>query len=260
VFRFQQEIGPRTPNTEHRTHGSTENEMGTMNSDDRTEIRSQLRTMARELGAKAFGVADLDLLKKDTPDLLALVPGEFCRAVVIGMRLQDSVVEGIVDRPTPLYFHNYRQTNYRLDRAAIELADMIQNAGYAALAVPASQIVARDPMRGHVSHRRLGYAAGLGFIGRNCLLVSPKYGARMRYVSVLTDARLEPDGPIDGTCGSCRRCIDVCPAGAIGETSDEFDLDKCYRKLSEFTRLSFIGQHVCGVCVRACSGGGNRGT
>ena len=206
------------------------------------------------MGAKAFGVADLDRLKDDTPDLLAAVPGDFARAVVIGMRLQDSVLEGIVDQPTPLYFHNYRQTNYRLDRAAAELADMIQDAGHTALAIPASQIIARDPMRGHVSHRHLGHAAGLGYIGRSGLLVNPEYGARMRYVSILTDAALEPDGPIEGECGSCRRCVGVCPAGAIGESSEDFDLDSCYRKLSEFTRLPFIGQHICGVCVKACRG------
>lgn len=219
-----------------------------------TDLRLQLETRARKLGAKAFGVADLARLQKDKPDLLALVPESFSSAVVIGMRLQDAVLEGIADRPTPLYFHNYRQTNYRLDRAAAELADMIQDAGHRALAVPVSQIVARDPMRGHVSHRELGHAAGLGFIGRSRLLVNPEHGARMRYVSVLTDAPLASDTPTQGDCGSCRACVAVCPAQAIGETAADFDLDKCYRKLTEFTKLPFIGQHICGVCVKACKG------
>ncbi len=231
--------------------------MRTMDADQAAEMGSRLQVRARELGAKAFGVADLERLVGEVPDMLALVPGDYTRAIVIGMRLLDTVLEEIVDQPTPLYMHNYRQTNYRLDRAAGELADVIQDAGCAALAVPASQIVARDPMRGHVSHRHLGYAAGLGFIGRSRLLIHPVYGARMRYVSVLTDMPLVADSPNEGECGSCRRCVDVCPAQAIGETREEFDLDRCYGKLTEFTRLSFIGQHICGVCVKACGGVGD---
>lgn len=229
-----------------------------MSSDETRAFRSMLEARAGELGAKAFGIADLERMQVADPALLDLVPGDFRRAVVIGMRLQDAALNGIVDRPTPLYFHNYRQTNYRLDRAASELADMIQDAGHAALAVPASQIIERNPMRGHVSHRRLGQAAGLGFIGRSCLLVNPRYGARMRYVSVLTDQAFEPDSPVEGECGSCRRCAELCPAQAIGETSEAFDPDKCYAKLGEFTRLPFIGQHICGVCVKACAGGVSR--
>jgi epoxyqueuosine reductase QueG len=219
-----------------------------------------LRKMAAELGAAAFGVADLEALRKQATDLLKNVPGNFTRAVVAGVRLQDAVVEGIEDHPTALYFHNYRQANYELDRMAFKLAAKIQEAGYKALAVPASQIVKSNPMQGHISHKLLGWAAGIGFIGRQTLLVHPEYGARMRYVSVLTDMPLEADKPYTGEgCGSCRACIAVCPAGAIREDRKDFDLDACYRKLTEFTRLPFIGQHICGVCVKACSAGARRG-
>lgn len=217
-------------------------------------LRAQLREAACGLGAKVFGIADLVGLKRDVPDLLARVPVDVERAVVMGVRLQDAVVEGIRDRPTPLYFHNYRQVNYRLDRLALDVADRLQDAGWLALAVPASQIVARDPMRGHVSHRLLARAAGLGWLGRSSLLVHPVYGARVRYVSVLTDAPLPAGSPLQDDCGSCRACAGVCPAGAIHETWSDFDVDACYRKLDEFVRLRFIGQHVCGICVRACPG------
>jgi epoxyqueuosine reductase len=216
---------------------------------------SRLKKAALNMGASSVGIADLDLLKKKTPDLLNLVGEDFSRAVVLGMRLQEAAVSGIVDKPTTIYFHNYRQLNYQLDSVALLLAGMIQDAGFRALAIPASQIVARDPMRGHISHKLLGWAAGIGFIGRNTLLIHPEYGARMRYVSILTDMPLKPDKPLSGEgCGPCKACISVCPAAAIGATRDEFNLHACFEKLTEFTRLSFIGQHICGVCVKACRG------
>lgn len=218
------------------------------------DLRTQLKDEAENYGAKALGVADLEALSQRYPDALALVPAGFSRAVVTGIRLSDAVLETVEDRPTALYFHNYRQANYQLDRLAFVLADRIQTAGYRSLAIPASQIVARDPMRGQVSHRLLGRAAGLGHIGRSGLLVHPRYGARMRYISVLTDAPLSADVPFEGDCGACRACQAPCPAAAIRDTPETFDLDACYRKLSEFTRIPFVGQHICGVCVKACAG------
>jgi len=144
--------------------------------------------------------------------------------------------------------------NYQLDRVALRTADRLQAAGGVALAVPASQIVAREPMRGHVSHRLLGWAAGVGHLGRHGLLVHPAYGAQVRYVSVLTDAPLPAGRPSKAECGSCRACIRVCPADAIKERREDFDLAACECKLTEFTKLPAIGQHICGVCLRACAG------
>jgi epoxyqueuosine reductase QueG len=221
---------------------------------DLNMLLSQIKTKAGELGAKAFGIADLEPLKKESPDLLNKVPGDYPLAIVLGIRLQKAALDDIVDRPTPLYFHHYRQTNYQLDRAAFVVADMIQDAGYRALAIPASQTISRAPMSGHVSHRHLGRAAGLGFIGRSNLLIHPRYRAQMRYVSILTDMPTEPNTPYEGDCGSCRACVEACPANAIKEDKQDFDLEACYEKLTEFTKIRFVGQHICGVCVKECGG------
>lgn len=216
------------------------------------DLRKKLMSLAETRFVYLSGVADLGGALEIEPDLLANVPGDFTRAVVFGMSLQDAVIESIVDRPTPLYFHNYRQTNYRLDGLALEAAALIQQEGYNAVAIAASQLVSRDPMRGHVSHRTLGWAAGLGWHGRNNLLVHPEYGSRFRLASVLTDAPLEPDEPLDRDCDTCVACVRVCPAGAIRKNPKEFDLESCYRKLCEFARIPFVGQHICGVCLKAC--------
>lgn len=217
--------------------------------------RETLAARMKALGVTAWGVADLGFVRrsaKNPADILSVPSDKFTRAVVMGVRLEDAVLEGIKDKPTPLYFHHYRQANYFLDRAAFDIALMLQDAGHAALAVPASQVISKDPMRGHVCHRTLGWAAGLGRRGRNNLLVHPLHGARMRYVSVLTDAPLEAGKPDDSDCGDCRACAAVCPAGAIHNSPEDFDLKACKAKLDEFVRLPFIGQHICGVCVKAC--------
>jgi len=214
----------------------------------------ELESLAKANGACAFGIADLDRLKEKMPDLFNRVGNDFSRAIVAGIRIQKAALEEITDKPTPIYFHNYRQVNYQLDSTALLIANKIQENGYRALAIPASQIISRDPMQGHISHKILGQSAGIGFIGRNTLLIHPEYGAQVRYVSILTDAPLKANEPFEGNCGSCRACMEVCPASAIKEKAEDFDLTACYRKLCEFTKISFIGQHICGVCVKACEG------
>ena len=223
--------------------------------DDLIRLRERLADVASGHRMAAFGVADLAGIRERHPGVFASLPDGFSRAVVMGYRLQDASLAGITDRPTPLYFHHYRQANFHLDRTALAVADGLIEAGWEALAVPASQVVSRDPMRGMVSHRVLGYEAGLGWIGRSTLLVNPRYGARLRYVSVLTDAPIPADRPGTGGCGSCRACARACPAGAIGEASRDYRLDLCYAKLTEFTKIPFVGQHICGVCVKSCRPG-----
>lgn len=216
---------------------------------------STLRDTIAHLNVDAWGVADIRSLMDAHPNLCDALHRPLRYAVVLGKRLLDEVVEGIKDRPTPLYFHNYRQVNYFLDRAAFEVAALLQKEGYASIAVPASQQISREPpTRGHISHVLLGWQAGIGWLGRNRLLVHPRYGQRMRYVSILTDAPLSCGSPMEADCGACMACVKACPAGAIKEEPGEFDIMACYSKLEEFRKLPFIGQHICGLCIKACSG------
>jgi len=216
-------------------------------------LRDEIKTKALELEFSVFGVADVTQIREKFY-LDKKTFSKFDRAISLGKRLLDSVIDDIDDQPTKLYYHHYRQLNFFLDRQAFSLSSAIQEKGYEALPIPASQLLDWKKHIGHVSHKHVAVQAGVGWIGRNNLLVNPELGSRLRLVTLLTDMPLEPDKPFSGNCGACKKCLSTCPAGAIKETQEEFDHISCYNKLEEFRRAGIVGQHICGVCVKACSG------
>lgn len=175
-------------------------------------------------------------------------------AISMAFHLCDPILEGIFDRPTPHYAMHYNRVNSLLDDAALKISAIIQNSGFNAMPVPASQIIDKSSQRGYLNHKLIARAAGAGFIGRNNLLVTREFGSRVRLVTVLTDAPLPAGAPVENGCGECRRCVSACPAGAIGESPEEFNLAACVEQISRFQRLMFVAKGICGVCVRACEG------
>jgi epoxyqueuosine reductase len=59
--------------------------------------------------------------------------------------------------------------------------------------------------------------AGVGFFGKNTLLITPTHGSWVVLGTLVTDVEVEPDPPVELDCGSCRLCIDACPTDAIVE-------------------------------------------
>lgn len=57
--------------------------------------------------------------------------------------------------------------------------------------------------------------AGLGFIGKNGLLITEKFGSFVYLGEIITNIEFEPDEPQESQCGDCTRCIDYCPPGAL---------------------------------------------
>jgi len=223
------------------------------NMSEKAENYRELKALALGLGFDLFGVADVAGLRGD----FLLEPetrGRFGSAVSLGKRLSDAVLDDIRDRPTLIYFHLYRQINFFLDRGALLVADHIQRQGLGSMAIAASQIVDWEKQQAHLSHKHVGRAAGLGWFGRNNLLVNPELGSRFRLVTVLTDMPLEAGAPLERDCGRCRACVASCPAGAVNDTSETFDHLACYGALKDFRKKGYTTQHICGICVRDCRG------
>lgn len=74
--------------------------------------------------------------------------------------------------------------------------------------------------------------SGLGWIGKNAMLIHPKAGSFFFLAEVIIDLELPPDTPINNYCGRCRRCLDACPTEAISEEIPHVDGSKC---ISYFT-------------------------
>jgi epoxyqueuosine reductase len=213
-----------------------------------------VRALSRQWGGSLFGVADLRSFKKDGILLPPSLIDQLSFGISIGYHLSDAILEGIENQPTPLYFHHYQRVNILLDTIGLIVTSMVQGLGYQAMPIPASQIVDWKNQRGHLSHKHVARAAGLGWVGRNNLLVNEKFGSRIRLVTILTDLPLMIDSPSLRDCGSCRNCLSVCPAGAIAERKEDFDHLRCYEQLRTFAKTLRFSHNICGVCVKACRG------
>ncbi len=215
------------------------------------ENHKKIEELSKSLGADLYGIADVIAMRSDFffPSYLT---ARMDRAVSLGIRLLDGVLEEIQGKPTRLYYHHYRQTNILLDHISLKVASFIQREGFQTLPIPASQIIDWEKQRGHLSHKEIAKQAGLGWIGRNNLLVNPQFGSRLRFASILTDMELSPDAVIFKDCEECEECLKVCPAGAIKKKKEDFDYTACFEKLRAFKREGLTGQHICGVCIKAC--------
>jgi epoxyqueuosine reductase QueG len=218
------------------------------------ENKSKLKSLSQQWGASLFGVARLEEIPRDQILLPGRILDQLPLALSIGFHLSEEVIEEIENQPTPLYFHHYQRVNILLDTIGLRITSAIQELGFQALPIPASQIVDWKNQRGHLSHKRVAKLAGLGWIGRNNLLVNERFGSRIRLVTILTNLPLEVDSPTRRDCGSCHACLSVCPAGAISERVEEFDHIRCYEQLRVFAKTLHFSHNICGVCVKACKG------
>ena len=214
---------------------------------------TSLKKFSKDLGLHLFGVADISGVKADFK-LSSLILRKVDKAVVMGARLSCAVLQEISQEPTRLYSHHYKTVNTFLDICAMRVGNYIQDNGFYSLPIPASQILDWKKQTAHLSHRQLGVLAGLGWIGRNNLLVNKEFGSRFRLVTVLTDMPLSIDSPAEGSCGNCHACKTLCPSGAIKESSADFDRNVCLEKLKGFSKSQIVDQYICGVCVNVCGG------
>ena len=218
-----------------------------------TENYRKLKKFCLNWGADLFGAADISSIKSDFA-ISAAVTHKLNSAVCLGVRVSGSILSEIEAQPTKLYFHHYRTINAFLDQLALRLGNFIQQQGYEALPIGASQIVDWQKQAAHLSHKKIGQLSGLGWIGRNNLLVNKKLGSQFRLVTVLTDLPIKQDKPVKEDCGKCHLCVVICPAKAIKEKPEDFNHQECFALLKEFQKQRIVDQYICGVCVKACKG------
>jgi epoxyqueuosine reductase len=212
----------------------------------------ELKKKILEWGASLVGFADLEGLAPEKCSLLET-------GVSIAVQLSNAIIDEIRDGPTLTYAYHYRTTNQLLDSIATKASNFIQSLGYQALPVPASQRVNSSELRGLISHKMVATRAGLGWIGKSALLITAKYGPRMRLVSVLTDAPIRTSKPISKSrCGECMLCVEVCPAKALKgrnwtldtKREDLMETSLCHEVTSRNKEI--FGERICGMCISVC--------
>ncbi|NJL75815.1 MAG: tRNA epoxyqueuosine(34) reductase QueG [Saprospiraceae bacterium] len=112
-----------------------------------------------------------------------------------------------------------------------------------------------------VMERQWAAKSGLGWTGKNTLLIHPKAGSYFFLATLILDAILESDQPMKDYCGTCRRCIEACPTQAISPEGYLLDASKCISYLTIELRAAippeFKGQmdnwmFGCDVCQDVC--------
>lgn len=182
--------------------------------------------------------------------------------VSILMAMDKQVMRAIEQGPTREYFDLYHRANDKLDALAETCAQRLREAGHQALAQTVAAVAEDDAYRTPLPHKTVATRAGLGWIGKCALLVTPEYGSCVRLTSVATDAPLPCGTPIDESrCGECMACRDACPARAISgkrwrvgmEREEFFDCLAC-RATARALAAEKLHEAVtlCGRCVVAC--------
>ncbi len=227
---------------------------------DSKKLTNELENFSRQKGADLFGVADL----KPASGFLAShgepIASTFPLAISIGMQINDTIVENHdpnEPRGKSLYWHHiYDVVSEALNFVAYDVSRFLSNRGWDTLPIPASMPYNLKKLQGVISHKLPAHLSGLGWIGKNCLLLSRKFGPRVRFASVLTNAPLVAGEKMDKKCGKCTICIDACPVNAFAgvefNPSDDvdvrFETAKCY---------DYRSKHPCGLCVSTCPLGEN---
>lgn len=219
-------------------------------------IQEKLAKLLEELGVYDYAFGDLK----------GLVPSQYATletGLSFAIPLSHIVMDEISDfEPTHVYFHHYRTVNAFIDHVALRLIMCLQREGYDAIAIPASQSINMPGFdyEGLFQHRTAATRAGLGWIGKNGSLIHKEHGPRIRLGTVLTNARVAYNQPINASlCGDCMACVLKCPAMALTgmnwtlgvDREDLLNAEVCSKHMSK--HYKHIGRGVvCGICLKVC--------
>lgn len=218
-------------------------------------LSERLKNELTELGASLVGFADLQDVPENQRD-------GFNYGISIAAAINPSILNGIGNGPTKEYYDEYNRLNSLLDILDIKAAEIVKSYGYDALPKTRANVKIDYRNRSTIlPHKTVATRAGLGWIGKCALLVTEKFGSAIRISSVLTNAPLEIDTPINqSNCGACENCVRNCPAEALtgdlwfaGKEREEFyNVRACRNKAIERTWKVSPGETHCGLCVLVC--------
>ncbi|QKY68464.1 tRNA epoxyqueuosine(34) reductase QueG [Lentibacillus sp. CBA3610] len=85
---------------------------------------------------------------------------------------------------------------------------------------------------GELSDRAVAERAGIGFSGKNTAIITPEFGSYVYLGELITNLPFVPDTPLEDGCGSCTRCLDACPTGALVQ-GGQLNAQRCLAFLTQ---------------------------
>jgi epoxyqueuosine reductase QueG len=222
------------------------------------DLTRSIKALAGASTADLVGIAPGSEFSAEELGELGEAFGEVKSIVVLAQRIVDPI-QTVRFRTASTYRESRVSTSFAdamLRDACWRAAQILDAAGWKAAIARNLRYGAPDP-RHNISYKKAAVLAGFGAFGKNQLLIHPEWGPWLMLRTVITDAPLPRDAPIDfSPCDDCSLCVQVCPVGALSENG--IDRDKCERQVgyvherSAVIHLSPHGRINCEECVRAC--------
>lgn len=222
----------------------------------------EVKQFALERGAGLVGVADAGAMNAAPENHRAtdILPGAKAIVVIATPQTKALIAHSL---PTE-YTRSTFSCEAKLEVICHDIANLLDESGFSAIAVPVRMSLMADnnSLMGDLSHKHAAVFAGLGQMGKNSLLISPKYGNRCYFASVVTDAPLDCDKPFtEDLCGDCSLCIEACQAKAISSSNEGsylgrkyIEKHRCYAHCKTQTeRYPYTqGLYTCRACRMVC--------
>jgi epoxyqueuosine reductase QueG len=203
-----------------------------------------------------WGAADICKLRFRIGGDRELYPG----AVSWAIPMSPNIMAGLNNGPTKAYADAYSQINVQIGEMAQQLSKAIAQKGFRVYPLAASDRTDKKNISGEFPHKTSATLSGLGWVGRHCQLVTRPFGPWVRLGTVFTDMPMVYGTPLNrGYCGTCRACVDACPARALSgkdwkpgiERKEILNAAACDQWKKEHY-LQFNNGHNCGICSSVC--------
>ena len=187
----------------------------------------------------------------------------FPRAISWAIPMNPHIMAGISDGPNQAYADEYTRVNNCINEQAERLAAEIRDRGFRAQPLAASERTDAINIMGDFPHKTAATRAGLGWVGRNCQLITRAFGPWVRLGTVFTDMAIRCGPAMErSSCGRCNRCVEACPAKALKGAAwhaglprrEILDAQACDQWKKEHF-YQFHKGHNCGICSSVCPHG-----
>ena len=204
------------------------------------ELTETVKKHAKALGADMVGVCSVEALKEWSEQGKSLLPNA-SSVVVVTCRHSKAAIDSDNIRMAQFDTHCVYD---KLDGIVKDLSLFLEDKGFLAASIPIYLPIKMSKetqgLIGDISLRHAAVEAGLGEIGLNRLLLTKRFGPRIRLGAVLTTAPLKPDQIFtEKICDNCGECVRACPAGAITEDG-KVDVRKCARVILKYALPGLI--------------------